>query len=110
MKGYRTDTRALVLSVLIEGPSHGYAISRRIRELSQSALKMGEGQLYPALHGLEESGFIVGEWQIQEGDPPRKVYVITPSGRTELERRRAAWSSYTSAVGAVLLAEQAAGS
>lgn len=101
---YRTDTRALVLGVLKHGPAHGYGISKRIRELSANALKLGEGQLYPILHELEETGCVSAEWEIQDGDPPRRVYSLTPKGTKELSRRAALWSEFADAVGSVLSA------
>jgi DNA-binding PadR family transcriptional regulator len=99
---YRTDTRALVLAVLAEGPRHGYAISRTIREISSEVLKLGEGQLYPVLHDLEDQGLVVAEWEMQEGDPPRKVYALTEAGRSELAKRAARWHAFAEAVAAVL--------
>ncbi|HEY3782231.1 MAG TPA: helix-turn-helix transcriptional regulator [Fimbriimonadaceae bacterium] len=99
---YRTDTKALVLAVLKDGPKHGYAIGKAIRELSQDVLKLGEGQLYPILHELEERGWVEGNWEIQDGDPPRKVYAITESGLTELAERSKRWSAFSGAVASVL--------
>ncbi len=99
---YRTDTKALVLAILQEGPQHGYGISRAIRERSSEMLKLGEGQLYPILHALEEQGWIEGEWQMQEGDPPKRVYRITSAGFSELTKRAREWQAFTDAVGRVL--------
>ena len=100
--GYRTDTRALVLAVLRGGAKHGYGIGKAVREISGNALKLGEGQLYPILHELEEKGWISGEWEIVEGDPPRRVYAITDAGLKELERRRSKWKEFVDSVGLVL--------
>ena len=99
---YRTDTKALVLAVLADGPKHGYAISKEIKLRSDEALKLGEGQLYPILHALEEQGWIKGEWEIQDGDPPRKVYLLLDAGKAELEKRSKEWLSFTKAVAAVI--------
>ena len=99
---FRTDTRALVMAVLMDGPLHGYGISKAIRERSESALKLSEGQLYPILHDLEEAGCVVAEWEMQEGDPPRRVYALTPKGKKELAKRAAKWQEYANAVGSVL--------
>lgn len=99
---YRTDTRALVMATLADGPRHGYGIAKAIRELSDEVLKLGEGQLYPVLHDLEEQGFVVAEWEMQDGDPPRRVYALTSKGRTELEARAKKWHSYAAAVANVL--------
>ncbi|MGV3618181.1 MAG: PadR family transcriptional regulator [Fimbriimonas sp.] len=99
---YRTDTRALVLATLSEGPRHGYAISRAIRRLSDDVLKLGEGQLYPVLHDLEEQGLVTAEWEMQEGDPPRRVYALTEKGRAELAARAKKWFAFADAVASVL--------
>ncbi len=99
---YRTDTRALVLAVLSHGPKHGYAISKSIKELSRDVLKLGEGQLYPVLHALEEQKWVEAEWQHQEGDPPKKVYSITDSGVAELEKRSSSWAAFAAAVAQIL--------
>jgi DNA-binding PadR family transcriptional regulator len=99
---YRTDTRALVLAILRDGPTHGYGISKSIRERSGSALKLGEGQLYPILHELEETGCVTAEWEMQEGDPPRRVYALTEKGVKELSERAKKWSDFADAVGSVL--------
>lgn len=92
----------MVMAVLTGGPLHGYGISKAIRERSGSALKLGEGQLYPILHELEEMGCVVAEWEMQEGDPPRRVYALTEKGMKELAKRAAKWSEFTAAVGSVL--------
>jgi PadR family transcriptional regulator, regulatory protein PadR len=99
---YRTDTKALVLAVLRDGPQHGYGIGKAIKELSGDVLKLGEGQLYPILHELEERGWVEGNWEIQDGDPPRKVYSITESGLAELAERSKKWSAFSGAVASVL--------
>lgn len=99
---YRTDTKALVLAILESGPQHGYGIARAVRERSEGLLKLGEGQLYPILHDLEEQGWILGEWEIQEGDPPRRVYRLTPSGGAELRTRAEKWRAFAQAVNTVL--------
>jgi transcriptional regulator len=96
---FKGDLEALILAVLADHALHGYEISKRIRSQSQEVLKYGEGQLYPALHKLEESGFIEAEWMMQDGKPDRKVYSITPNGREELERHRSAWAKFVSGVG-----------
>lgn len=97
--GFKGDLEALILAILADHALHGYEISKRIRTQSQEVLKYGEGQLYPALHKLEESGFIAAEWMMQDGKPDRKVYSITPSGREELERHKSAWAKFSAGVG-----------
>ncbi len=97
--GFKGDLEALILAILADHALHGYEISKRIRTQSQDVLKYGEGQLYPALHKLEESGFIAAEWMMQDGKPDRKVYSITTSGREELERHKSAWTKFSAGVG-----------
>ena len=98
---FKGDLEALILAVLSDHALHGYEISKRIRTQSQEVLKYGEGQLYPALHKLEETGNIEAEWMMQDGKPDRKVYSITPSGREELEKHRTAWAKFVSGVGGI---------
>ncbi len=98
---FKGDLEALILAVLSDHALHGYEISKRIRSQSQDVLKYGEGQLYPALHKLEEAGFIEAEWMLQDGKPDRKVYSITPGGREELEKHRSAWTKFVAGVGGI---------
>jgi len=97
----QTDTKALVLSVLAHGQNHGYGIAKSIRETSDGVLKLGEGQLYPALHALEEAGWVTAEWEAT-GEQPRRIYKITPQGRAELAHRVARWSAFAGGVAKVL--------
>lgn len=99
--GFKGDLEALILAVLADHALHGYEISKRIRTQSQEVLKYGEGQLYPALHKLEQAGFVAAEWMMQDGKPDRKVYSITPTGREELDRHRSAWTKFVSGVGSI---------
>ena len=99
---FRSDLEAMVLGVLQQGALHGYEIAKRIRQLSKDALKFGEGQLYPALHNLEESGAITAEWVPQEGKPARRVYSITEQGLKELEKQRNAWAKFSQGVASIL--------
>jgi DNA-binding PadR family transcriptional regulator len=97
----QTDTKALVLSVLANGEKHGYGIAKAIRETSCGVLKLGEGQLYPALHALEEAGWVTAEWEAA-GEQPRRIYAITAEGKAELGRRVARWSAFADGVAKVL--------
>jgi DNA-binding PadR family transcriptional regulator len=97
---FRTDTKVIVMAALADGPKHGYAVAKRVRETSEGLLKMGEGQLYPALYALEAEGWVVGEWD--EEDTNRRVYRLTEEGRAELERRASKWHEFASAVARVL--------
>jgi PadR family transcriptional regulator, regulatory protein PadR len=99
------NTPTLVLSVLKDGPLHGYGIAREIERRSGNALKFKEGTLYPALYALEQEGQIAGEWQRGENGRERRVYHITPAGRTELTRRAQQWNTFAAAVQSVLEGE-----
>ncbi|AIE84401.1 PadR family transcriptional regulator [Fimbriimonas ginsengisoli] len=99
---FREDLEALVLSCLSTGPAHGYELSKRIRSLSQEALSVAEGKLYPALHALEAEGDISAVWVPQGNKPPRKVYELTEVGRKTLRRKQAEWQAFARGVGSVL--------
>ncbi len=97
---FRTDTKALVLAALADGPKHGYAIAKTVRETSDGLLKLGEGQLYPALYALEAEGWVVGEWDPEDAN--RRVYRLTDEGRGELAQRISRWHDFANAVARVL--------
>ena len=99
---FKGDLETLVLGVLQGGSLHGYEIAKRIRQSSESALSVGEGQLYPALHRLEREGLVAATWQPQEGKPARKVYFLTPGGLDELDRRRTLWERFAQSVSVIL--------
>lgn len=99
---FRTDLESMILAALVEKPLHGYGIVRAIRTRSEGVLKLGEGQLYPILHRLEEDALVSGDWEIQDGRPPRKVYSLTEAGATQLVERKKEWKLFSSAVGNVL--------
>lgn len=85
------SSRPLVLSVLNEGESYGYAIIQRVRELSDGEIQWTDGMLYPVLHRLEREGLIVADWRTSDSGRDRKYYRLTPSGKTALEAERAQW-------------------
>lgn len=99
---FRGDLDALVLGALDDGSAHGYEIARRIKSVSDDALAVGEGQLYPILHALERDGFVAADWIPQEGKPNRKVYRLTESGRGALAKKRGEWLKFAAGVSAVL--------
>jgi PadR family transcriptional regulator PadR len=101
----RGTTPSLVLAVLRDGPMHGYGIAREIERRSGRALRIGEGTLYPVLHSLERSSWIVGEWRREEGSRDRKTYSLTPSGTDELDRRTSAWSRLATAIDTILVGD-----
>ncbi|MCW3054928.1 MAG: ywzG [Chthonomonadales bacterium] len=92
------NTQTIVLTILKDTPQHGYGVAREIERRSGSALQFKEGTLYPALHALERDGLIAGTWETSESGPPRKVYAITPAGRTELAKRTRVWHDFSSAI------------
>lgn len=83
----------LVLAILAEGDSYGYAILRRVRELSGGSMEWTDGMLYPVLHRLERLGHIKARWETAETGRRRKYYGITPQGRLQLEEDRRQWQA-----------------
>ncbi len=81
----------LVLAILNEGESYGYAINRRVGELSGGDLQWTDGMLYPLLHRLERNGYIEAHWGKSETGRKRKYYRLTGMGREELARQRHQW-------------------
>ena len=94
----------LVLKTLSWGPAHGYAIARWIEQLTGSVLQVGEGSLYPALHRLEERGWIESDWQISEHNRRTKVYRLLAPGRQQLRKETTAWEDFAGAMSKVLRA------
>jgi DNA-binding PadR family transcriptional regulator len=90
----------LILAVLAREPLHGYAIIERLRKRSGGELDLPEGTVYPALHRLEQSGFLTSSWS--GAGRRRRVYSLTDRGRRELGARRAEWTTFAAAVEAVL--------
>ena len=83
----------LVLAILAEGDSYGYAIIKRVTELSGGHLQWTDGMLYPVLHRLERQGFVAARWRESEIGRRRKYYRITKEGRMELEAQREQWQA-----------------
>lgn len=94
---------ALVLKTLAWGPRHGYAIARWIEQLSEDALRIEEGSLYPALYRLERRGWLEAEWGLSESGRRVKLYSLTDDGRRRLEVETEQWSRFADAVGRILL-------
>jgi len=92
----------LILKTLSWGPAHGYAVARWILQLTGEVLTVGEGSLYPALHRLEERGWIESEWQLSELNRRAKFYHLTTRGRQQLRSETATWGQFVEAVGKVL--------
>jgi transcriptional regulator len=92
----------LILKILELEPRTGWAISQRLRQMSNETLQASHGSLYPALHKLEHEGWIRGKWQTSEGARPTKIYSLTAAGRRQLEVERAEWTKLSSAVNGIL--------
>ena len=94
---------ALVLKTLSWGPRHGYAIARWIEQITDDALRIEEGSLYPALYRMERRGWIEAEWGLSESNRKVKFYCLTRAGRERLKVETAQWARFTAAVSKVLL-------
>lgn len=92
----------LVLRTLRAGLMHGWAISGRIREISQDVLRVNQGSLYPALHRLEQQGCIKAEWGVSELGRRARFYRLTPGGRRQLQRETGDWARLTAAIARVI--------
>ncbi|MCB1020521.1 MAG: PadR family transcriptional regulator [Bryobacterales bacterium] len=92
----------LVLRVVSAGALHGYAISKRIREISQDVLQVQQGSLYPALHRLENGGWLSADWKISETGREAKYYKLTRKGRKRLEDETKDWQRLSQAVALIL--------
>lgn len=88
----------LVLSILSEGQSYGYAIIKRVEQLSRGEMQWTDGMLYPVLHRLERNGFVQSTWGKSETGRRRKYYRLTDSGSKELARQRSQWQVVQSAL------------
>jgi transcriptional regulator len=93
---------ALILKALSWGPLHGYGIARWIEQVTGEELLVEEGSLYPALHRLEEEGWIKARWTTTDTGRRARVYEITAGGRKQLESEEMRWKSITAAVGKIL--------
>jgi len=92
----------LILKALSWGPGHGYAVSRWIRDVTDAALSIEEGALYPALHRLEQRGWIAAEWGLSDNNRRARYYRLTPQGRQHLRREVTGWERFAAAVSKVL--------
>jgi PadR family transcriptional regulator PadR len=92
----------LILKALALEPLHGWGVSERLQQISQEALQVQQGSLYPALHRLERRGWVKAEWKITENNRKAKYYSLTRVGRKQLEAEAAAWRKLSAVVGQVL--------
>ena len=96
----------LVLKTLSWQPMHGFGIARWIQRLTEDALQVEEGSLYPALYRLENRGLIKAEWALTENNRRAKYYRLTAAGRRQLADETRTWQRFTSAIGKVLAATE----
>ena len=92
----------LILKTISLEPRHGWAIAKRIEQVSNEALQITQGALYPALHRLEQQGWIRGDWRLTETGREAKFYALTKAGRAQLEKELAQWERLSNAVGLVI--------
>ena len=88
----------LILTILAHDPMHGWAIAQRIRLVSNDVLQVGQGSLYPALHKLEQQGWIEAEWGESENNRRAKYYRLTREGRRALKEETAQWERLSAAI------------
>jgi PadR family transcriptional regulator len=92
----------LILKTLALGPQHGWGISQRIQQMSENVLRVNQGSLYPALHRLEEQGWVAAEWGTSDTNRQARFYRLTRAGARQLERETASWAQVSAAVARVL--------
>jgi len=92
----------LVLRILSRGELHGWGITQKLEQLSQRALQVDEGSLYPALYRMEDKGWIEAEWRMTENSRRAKYYTLTRAGRRQLETERADWDRMTTIIAQVM--------
>lgn len=94
----------LILRTLSLEPMHGWGVSQRIQQMSEAVLQVNQGSLYPALHRLEQQGWISSEWGVSDNNRRAKFYRITAAGRTQLAEETASWERLSTAVARILTA------
>ena len=108
MPKHRNDILQGTLALLVlqslarRGPLHGYALTQAIQRASDELLRVEEGSLYPALHRMEQQGWLKATWGITEKKRQARFYELTRAGRSQLEHERAAWEQLTAGVQKVL--------
>jgi transcriptional regulator len=92
----------LILKIVALGPIHGYAIAQRIQQISREFFQLQQGSLYPALHRLEDRGWLQAQWRPTDTGREAKFYALTKVGRKQLEAEVANWERITAAVALIL--------
>lgn len=96
----------LILKIVAMNPIHGYAISQRIRQISKEVLQVQQGSLYPALHRLEERGWIDADWGESDSGRQAKFYRLSAKGRRQLAREESNWNRLSEAVALIMQSAQ----
>ena len=97
----------LILKILALEPLHGWAIGQRLKQVSGDILQVSDGSLYPALHKLEQEGWIRAEWKMTENRRRAKFYSLTRAGRTALEKETESWDRLSASIARVMKLKQA---
>ena len=97
----------LVLKILALGPTHGWDITQRIQQISEDVLRVNQGSLYPALHRLEDQGWISAEWGESQNNRRAKFYSLTRPGRAQLAKETASWNRLAGAISGVVRLNEA---
>jgi PadR family transcriptional regulator, regulatory protein PadR len=97
----------LILKILALEPLHGWAIGQRLKQVSGDVLQVSDGSLYPALHKLEQSGWITATWKPSDNNRRAKFYALTRPGRKHLERETANWQRLATAISGVVMLRKA---
>ena len=92
----------LILKIVALGPLHGYAIAQRLQQVSRDAVQVTQGTLYPALHRLENRGFLAADWKASDTGREAKFYKLTAKGRAHMATETENWRRLTEAVGLIL--------
>ena len=92
----------LVLKTLAAGPMHGWSVAQQIQEVSRDALLINQGSLYPALHRLEDAGYVASEWGTSDNNRRAKYYRLTALGKKQLQTETESWERFAEAVSLVL--------
>lgn len=92
----------LILKILALEPMHGWAIAQRIEQMSNDVLQVGQSALYPALHKLEQNGWIAAEWALSENNRRAKYYSLTAAGKKALAQEAAQWERLAGAITAIV--------
>lgn len=92
----------LILTVVALGPLHGYAIAQRLQQISREVVQVQQGTLYPALHRLENRGYLSAEWKLSDTGREAKFYRLTRKGRAHMDTEAASWHRLTEAVALIL--------